>query len=224
MVWVGRDILDHLIPLPLPQAGTPSTRPGMPTQSHPSEEKRLGQPTQDCTEVPSPSCSIRYLYFWPLFWFLFRVTHKPPSVAPSGAMACNRGGTAKSMAVGGMRKQGNACKRAAQPTHKICLWWVPRYRANYHKRRSKDQHLHHRDPHTTGGARMATLFLGQPQPCICCAWDAQPAQHSSPPSIGCPPEVHLLPCYAGFIPELANSAVGASMVWGKTSLCMQPDR
>jgi len=28
MVWVGRDLEDHLVPTPLPWAGTPSTRPG----------------------------------------------------------------------------------------------------------------------------------------------------------------------------------------------------
>jgi len=28
MVGVGRDLLDHPVPTPLPQAGTPSTRPG----------------------------------------------------------------------------------------------------------------------------------------------------------------------------------------------------
>jgi len=27
MVWVGRDLIDHLVPLPLPWAGTPSARP-----------------------------------------------------------------------------------------------------------------------------------------------------------------------------------------------------
>ena len=30
MVWVGRDLIDHLVPTPLPRAGTPSTRPGCP--------------------------------------------------------------------------------------------------------------------------------------------------------------------------------------------------
>jgi len=28
MVWVGRDLKDHLVPTPPPWAGTPSTRPG----------------------------------------------------------------------------------------------------------------------------------------------------------------------------------------------------
>jgi len=28
MVWVGRDLKDHLVPTPLPWAGAPSTRPG----------------------------------------------------------------------------------------------------------------------------------------------------------------------------------------------------
>jgi len=27
MVWIGRDIRDHLVPNPLPWAGTPSTKP-----------------------------------------------------------------------------------------------------------------------------------------------------------------------------------------------------
>ena len=34
MVWVGRDLSDHLVPTPLPGAGTPSTRPGC--SKHPS--------------------------------------------------------------------------------------------------------------------------------------------------------------------------------------------
>ncbi|NXN61757.1 TCP4 polymerase, partial [Rynchops niger] len=29
MVWVGRDLKDHLVPSPLPWAGTPPTRPGI---------------------------------------------------------------------------------------------------------------------------------------------------------------------------------------------------
>jgi len=28
MVWVGRDLKDHLVPTPLPRAETSSTRPG----------------------------------------------------------------------------------------------------------------------------------------------------------------------------------------------------
>jgi len=28
MLWVGRDRMDHLVPTPLPRAGTPSTTPG----------------------------------------------------------------------------------------------------------------------------------------------------------------------------------------------------
>jgi len=28
MVWVGRDLIDHIIPTPLPWTGTRSTRPG----------------------------------------------------------------------------------------------------------------------------------------------------------------------------------------------------
>ena len=35
MVWVGRDLKDHLVPTPLPWAGTPSTRPGC-SKSHPA--------------------------------------------------------------------------------------------------------------------------------------------------------------------------------------------
>jgi len=34
MVWVGRDLIDHLISTPLPWAGTPSTRPGC-SKPHP---------------------------------------------------------------------------------------------------------------------------------------------------------------------------------------------
>ena len=34
MVWVGRDLSDHLVATPLPGAGTPSTRPGY--SKHPS--------------------------------------------------------------------------------------------------------------------------------------------------------------------------------------------
>jgi len=33
MVWVGKDLNDHLVPTPLPGAGTPSTRPGY-SKSH----------------------------------------------------------------------------------------------------------------------------------------------------------------------------------------------
>jgi len=35
VVWVGRDLKDHLIPTPLPWAGTPSTRPGC-SEPHPT--------------------------------------------------------------------------------------------------------------------------------------------------------------------------------------------
>ena len=35
MVWVGRDLKDHLVPPPLPWAGTPSTRPGC-SKPHPT--------------------------------------------------------------------------------------------------------------------------------------------------------------------------------------------
>jgi len=35
MVWVGRDLKDHLVPTPLPWAGTPSTRPGC-SKPHPT--------------------------------------------------------------------------------------------------------------------------------------------------------------------------------------------
>jgi len=28
MIWIGRELTDHLVPTPLPWAGTPSTRPG----------------------------------------------------------------------------------------------------------------------------------------------------------------------------------------------------
>ena len=35
MVWVGRDLKDHLVPTPLPWTGTPSTRPGCP-KPHPT--------------------------------------------------------------------------------------------------------------------------------------------------------------------------------------------
>jgi len=35
MVWVGRDLKDHLVPIPLPWAGTSSTRPGC-SQLHPA--------------------------------------------------------------------------------------------------------------------------------------------------------------------------------------------
>jgi len=34
MVWVRRDLIDHLVPTPLPWAGTPSTRPGC-SKPHP---------------------------------------------------------------------------------------------------------------------------------------------------------------------------------------------
>jgi len=35
MVWVGRDLKDHLLPAPLPWAGTPCTRPGC-SELHPT--------------------------------------------------------------------------------------------------------------------------------------------------------------------------------------------
>ena len=34
-VWVGRDLKDHIVPTPLPRAGTPSTRPGC-SNTHPT--------------------------------------------------------------------------------------------------------------------------------------------------------------------------------------------
>jgi len=34
-VWVGRDLKDHLLPTPLPWAGTPCTRPGC-SEPHPT--------------------------------------------------------------------------------------------------------------------------------------------------------------------------------------------
>jgi len=42
MVWVGRDLIDHPVPTPLPWAGTPSTRPGY-SELHPTWPGR-GQP------------------------------------------------------------------------------------------------------------------------------------------------------------------------------------
>ena len=46
MVWVGSDITDHLVPTPLPWAGTPSTRPGCskPHPTWPWTLPRRGQP------------------------------------------------------------------------------------------------------------------------------------------------------------------------------------
>ena len=35
IVWVGRDLKDHLVPTPSPWAGTPSTRPGC-SKPHPA--------------------------------------------------------------------------------------------------------------------------------------------------------------------------------------------
>jgi len=35
MVWVGRDLTDHVVPTPLPWAGTPSARPGC-SKLHPT--------------------------------------------------------------------------------------------------------------------------------------------------------------------------------------------
>jgi len=34
MVWLGRDLIDHLVPAPLPWAGTPCVRPGC-SKPHP---------------------------------------------------------------------------------------------------------------------------------------------------------------------------------------------
>jgi len=36
MVWAERDLKDHLVPTPLPWAGTPSTRPGC-SKPHPTQ-------------------------------------------------------------------------------------------------------------------------------------------------------------------------------------------
>jgi len=46
MVWVGRDLKDHLVPTTLPWAGTPYTRPGC-SELHPTcpwTFPRRGQP------------------------------------------------------------------------------------------------------------------------------------------------------------------------------------
>jgi len=56
MVWVGRDLKDHLIPTPLPWAGTSSTRPGCP-KPHPAWPWTLpgrGQPQLSGQPVPVP--------------------------------------------------------------------------------------------------------------------------------------------------------------------------
>lgn len=126
-------------------------------------------------------------------------------------MTHNRCGGAKSMAMGGMGRQGNACiPRDAQPIHKISPQWVPRYRANCHKRRSRDQQLHRRGPHARRGVSIATPFLGQPQPRTHSPRVAQPVQPSSPPSLHAPllHWVNASSCH----PELANSAIGPSIL------------
>ena len=57
MVWVGRDLKDHLFPTPLPWAGTSSTRPGC-SELHPTWPWALpgrGQPQLLWAACPSAS-------------------------------------------------------------------------------------------------------------------------------------------------------------------------
>jgi len=60
MVKVGRDLKDHLVPTPLPSAGTSSTRPGC-SELHPTWPWTLpgrGQPQllwETCSRASPPS-------------------------------------------------------------------------------------------------------------------------------------------------------------------------
>jgi len=60
MVWIGRDLKDHLVPTLLPWAGTPSTRPGC-SDLHPTWPWTLpgrGQPKllwAACASASPPS-------------------------------------------------------------------------------------------------------------------------------------------------------------------------
>jgi len=56
MVWIGRDLKDHLVATPLPSSGTPSTRPGC-SKLHPTWPWTLpgrGQHSFSGQPVPVP--------------------------------------------------------------------------------------------------------------------------------------------------------------------------
>ena len=54
MVWVGRDLKDHLVPTPLPWAGTPSTRPGAQSPIQPGLEHCQGGGSHSFSGQPVP--------------------------------------------------------------------------------------------------------------------------------------------------------------------------
>lgn len=62
MVWVGSDLKDHLIPIPLQWAGTPSTTSGC-SKPHPTWSYFQGSGSM--SQVVS-SFSQRYIYMYPL--------------------------------------------------------------------------------------------------------------------------------------------------------------
>ena len=54
MVWIGRDLKDHLFPTPLPWAGTPSTRPGCSKPIQPGLEHCQGWGIHNLSGQPVP--------------------------------------------------------------------------------------------------------------------------------------------------------------------------
>jgi len=53
MVWVGKDLKDHLVPIALPSAGTSSTRPGC-SELQPGLEHCQGGGSHSCSGQPGP--------------------------------------------------------------------------------------------------------------------------------------------------------------------------
>lgn len=62
MVWAGRDTKDHLVPTPLPWAGTPSTRLGH-SKPHPVWPMVLHSRYEQEHFAPSTECLIGELFF-----------------------------------------------------------------------------------------------------------------------------------------------------------------
>jgi len=54
MVWVGRDLTDHLVPTPLLWAGTPSTSPGCSEPCRPGLEHCQGGVSHSFSGQPGP--------------------------------------------------------------------------------------------------------------------------------------------------------------------------
>jgi len=61
MVWVGRELRDHLVPTPLPQSGTPPTRPGC-SKPHPTWSWTLpgrGHPQLHWADYRKSGCELQ---------------------------------------------------------------------------------------------------------------------------------------------------------------------